>query len=368
MERGEAEVDKLLLLPSLGLTLLGIIMVYSASAAIGLEKYRDPCFFLKRQGIALLLGGSILILAYRTPYLRWCSTAYPLLVLVFVLLILVLVSPWGREVGGARRWLAVGPFSFQPSEVGKLAMILYLAHSFTRKGEKMHEFVLGLLPYLLVLGLLFLLLLLQPDLGTAIQMATLAFLLLFVAGVRPIHLFISGACLLPLLWAAVSQEGYRLRRLLAFLDPWKDPTDSGFQIIQSFLALGRGGVWGVGLGEGRQKLFYLPEAHTDFILAVVGEELGLLGLLLVLSLMGTLVARGCWIALRCPDSFGRLLAIGISLSIGVQAGINLGVITGLLPTKGMPFPYMSAGGSALVMTLWSTGILLNISKEAREPD
>ena len=229
----------------------------------------------------------------------------------------------------------------------------------------MRGFLLGLSPYLLVLGVFFLLLLLQPDLGTAIQITLMTFLLLFAANVRPTHLFLSGVGILPLLCIAIYQEGYRLRRIFAFLNPWKDPTDSGFQIIQSFLAMGRGGMWGVGLGEGRQKLFYLPEAHTDFILSVAGEELGFFGLLLILSLLGTLVIRGCWIALDNPDAYGRFLALGISFSIGIQGGINLGVITGLLPTKGMPFPYMSVGGSALITTLWSTGILLNISKTVR---
>ncbi|MBI2877488.1 MAG: putative lipid II flippase FtsW [Candidatus Tectomicrobia bacterium] len=357
-----AWVDPWILLPALGLVLLGTLLVWSASAAIGLERYQDLHYFVKRHLLHLSLGLAAMAATACLPYTQWRPLAYPLLLGSLLLLVLVLVAPWGKEVGGARRWLSFRRVSFQPAELSKLALCLYLAHSLPRKGERLQEFVLGLLPYLLILGSLCLLLLLQPDLGSALLLMSMAFLLLFIAGVRPVYLFFSLLSIAPLLWAAIHQVDYRWRRILAFLDPWRDPTDSGFQIIQSLLALERGGLWGVGWGQGIQKLFYLPEPHTDFLLAIAGEEVGLVGLLFILGLFGTLVGRGFWIALRSPDPYGQLLALGITLSIAIQGSIHLGVVVGLLPTKGMPFPFMSSGGSALLVTLIGTGILLSLSR------
>jgi cell division protein FtsW len=277
------------------------------------------------------------------------------------LLVLLTIPGVGVKVGGATRWLRFGPISFQPSELAKLSLAMYLAYSMAKKGPNMVSFSKGLSPHLLVAGTFIAFILLQPDLGTSVIIGSWVLILVFVGGARFHHLlsifFLSAPILLWLIW----QADYRLKRWWAFINPWEDPQGLGFQIIHSFLAFGSGGIFGVGLGNSKQKLFYLPEPHTDFILSIVGEELGLIGFAIVILLFSVLIIRGIKIALNAPDLYGSYLALGIITFIGLQVMINAGVVMGLLPTKGLALPLISYGGSSLIVNLLGIGILLNIS-------
>jgi cell division protein FtsW len=298
-------------------------------------------------------------------YEKWRKIAVPLLFGCMVLLVLVFVPGIGGAAKGASRWIRFPGFNFQPSELAKIALIFYMAYSIDKKQEKVRFFSTGFLPYMVLLAILLGLLLKQRDMGAALTLVTVAFLMLFVAGTRPRYILGMGVLAIPFVCYLVMTESYRLRRIKAFLDPWKDPTDSGFQIIQSWLAFGNGGVIGQGLGEGKQKLFYLPEAHTDFILSVVGEELGLIGVLVITAMFFLLVQRGMRVALYAQDDFGRYLAFGIVVLLGIEAFVNVGVVTGLLPTKGLALPFISYGGSSLIVSLFAIGVLLNISARTR---
>jgi cell division protein FtsW len=342
----------------------GVVMVYSASAIVAADRFQDPYFFLKKQLFWAVIGAACLWMAIRLDYRRLEYLVLPLLIFAGMLLVLVLVSPFGQAINGTRRWIRLGPVSFQPAELAKLALVLYLAAFLAKKGEAIAEFRRGLLPPLAVAGVLAALVLAQPDLGTCLTLVTLTFTLLFLAGGRVRHLGLILLAALPTLALAIWVAPYRVRRIIAFLDPWSDPRGSGFQIIQSWLALGNGGLFGQGIGASRQKLFYLPESHTDFIFAIVGEELGFVGATTIVALFAILIWRGLRIGLRAPDPFGGYLAIGITVLIATQTLVNLGVVTGLLPTKGLPLPFISFGGSALLVTLLSTGVLLNISQHA----
>jgi len=349
----------------LALASLGVVMVYSASAIIAGERFQDPFHFLTRQGAFAALGFLALWLAMRLDYRRLERFVMPLLVISFVLLVLVLIPPFGREINGTRRWIRGGMFSFQPVELAKFALVLYLASFLTRRHELIRSFSQGLLPVLLVAGIMAGLTILQPDLGNSLALIILTLALAYLAGAQVKHMLLIGAAALPAVTVLVAMKPYRWRRMLAFVDPWDDPQGSGFQIIQSFLALGSGGWFGRGLGESKQKLFYLPEPHTDFIFAILGEELGLVGALVVVALFVALIWRGLRIGLRAPDAFGGYLALGLTLMLATQIVVNLGVVMGALPTKGLPLPLVSFGGSALLMTMFSAGVLLNISQHAR---
>src|SRR6058998_586317 len=342
----------------------GVVMVHSASAIVAADRFHDPYFFLKKQIFWALLGAACLWVAIRVDYRRLEAFVLPLLIFVGILLVLVLVSPIGQAINGTRRWIRLGPVSFQPAELAKLALVLYLAAFLARAGEAVTEFRRGLVPPLAVAGLLAALVLAQPDLGNCLTLITLTFTLLFLAGGRVRHLGLVLALALPPLVVAIWAAPYRLRRIVAFLDPWSDPRGSGFQIIQSWLALGNGGIFGQGIGASRQKLFYLPESHTDFIFAILGEELGFVGAAAIVALFAVLVWRGLRVGLRAPDAFGAYLALGITVLLATQTLVNLGVVTGLLPTKGLPLPFISFGGSALLMTMLATGMLLSISQHA----
>jgi cell division protein FtsW len=362
----KSSYDGVLLLITFALLGIGLIMLYSSSSIIAQQRFGDSMYFVKKQVLFALFGLAVLIVSKNVPYDLYRRFVYVILVLSIASLIIVLLPQIGHRVGGARRWLRLGPISVQPAEFAKLALILYISYSLAKKKERVQEFSVGYLPHFIVSGVLIGLVVMQPDLGTAITFALLAFLLLFVAGVRLRYLLATGFTLIPLLALAVAHKGYRWQRLLAFLNPWRDPSDTSFQLLHSLLALGSGGPLGVGLGSGQQKLFYLPESHTDFILAVIGEETGMVGVSTVLLLYAVLIFRGMKISLKAPDRFGTYLAFGLSLAIGLQAFINSAVVMGLLPTKGLPLPLISYGGSSMITTLASIGILMNISSYAKE--
>jgi cell division protein FtsW len=341
---------------------LGVVMVFNVSYFYAQERYGDPTLFFRKHIISLLFGGVVMLAVSRLRLdvlERWANVV---LLLSFFSLLLVLIPGLGIERGGAQRWMAIGGFSLQPSEFAKLAVVLFLARWISRQGEGMRNFTSAVLPLLLVVGVFCGLILLQPDFGTAAIIGGVLFLMLFVGGARPLHvagLGMAGAGALVLL-ATLAE--YRMRRLLCFLDPWAHARDCGFQLVQSLIAVGSGGITGVGLGQSRQKMFFLPEAHTDFIFALVGEELGLVGAVLVLVLFAIVAVRGFRIAARHPDSFASLLAFGLTLVVVLSAVVNVGVVLGLLPTKGLPLPFLSYGGSAMLAALIEVGLLAALSR------
>ena len=356
-------MDPILLLSTLALVGFGIVMVYSASFPVGAERMGDPYHFLKKQAFAAILGIGFLLGAARLNYRLWQVLALPLLIGSIALLFLVFVPGVRQQIGGAYRWLKIASFSFQPAELAKLALVIYLARSLTLKEGRMESFTVGFLPHVIVTGVLFLLVLKQPDFGTGVLFVAVVFLMLFAGGAR--LRFLGGAMLagLPVLVYLAIRADYRWERIMAFWDPWKDPGKGGFQIIQSFLAFGAGKVFGVGLGDGKQKLFYLPEIHTDFIFSVIGEELGLIGVSLIIALFVILILRGFQSSYRAPDLFGTYLSLGITSLIAIQALLNMGVVTGLLPTKGSTLPFVSYGGTSLMTNLMAVGILLNVHSQ-----
>ena len=344
------------------LVCVGVVMVYSASAIVAADRFHDPFFFLKKQLFWAVLGLGCLWVGMLLDY-RWLERlVIPLLVVSFALLVLVLVPPFGQSINGTRRWFHVGPVSFQPVELAKFSLVLYLASFLTRRQEVIGRFAEGLLPILLVTGGMAALTLLQPDLGNSLALIILTLALAYMAGARVLHMAAIAGCALPVVIALIAMKPYRWRRMVAFMNPWDDPQGSGFQIIQSFLALGSGGWLGVGLGDSKQKLFYLPEPYTDFIFAIIGEELGLVGATAIVALFALLIWRGLRAGLRAPDAFGAYLGLGLTIMLATQILVNLGVVTGALPTKGLPLPFISFGGSALLMALFSAGVLLNISQ------
>ncbi len=355
------EYDLVIMLMAIALTCFGVVMVYSASSVMAAKRFHDGFFFLKRQGIFALIGFTVMLCAMRINYQFWRKLAVPILLGCLVLLVMVLIPGIGGSAGGASRWIRLPGFNLQPSEVAKIALIMYMAYSLDRKQDKIKELGAGFVSYMLILVVMLGLLLKQPDMGAALTLAAVAIIMLFAAGTRLVYIISIFLMSLPFLYFLVMNVAYRKRRILAFLDPWQDPQNSGFQIIQSWLALGTGGLFGQGLGEGKQKLFYLPEAHTDFILSVVGEELGFIGVVVIIVMFFLLVQRAMRIAVAAPDIFGRFLALGIAVLFGIQASVNMGVVTGLLPTKGLALPFISYGGSSLVISLFAVGILLNIS-------
>lgn len=347
------------------LVLFGIAMIYSASGVLAGQRFGDATYFMKRQILSAMIAVPLALLVSRIDYMRWKGWLIPFAGVVILLLVLVLLPGVGREVNGSRRWLGLMGMSFQPSEIAKLFGVFYVAHYLSKKKKNRDRWGEGTLPPLVVSGLCALLILLEPDFGSAAGLLLIVGCLMFVGGVPLRHLMTLAFLGLPLLTAWAMGSSYRRDRLLSFLDPWRDPTGDGFQIIQSYLALGGGGSLGVGLGEGRQKLFYLPEPHTDFIFAVAGEEFGLLGTSVLLGLFFLLFVLGIRLALRCDQPFGRLLAVGLTLLVVLPALLNMGVVTGLLPTKGLPLPFVSYGGSSLLVSLLAVGVLYNISRQPR---
>lgn len=339
---------------------LGVVMVFSASSVYALRELGSSSYFLKRHLFYLAAGLVAMTLSMLIDYRLLAKYAKPIMIGSIFSLLLVLVA--GREVYGAKRWFQFLGFSFQPSELTKVAMIIYVADFLARKKEKIQNFFSGFLPVMMALGVVCLLILKQPDLGTTALISSVVFIMIFVAGARMWHMGLVGLVSLPALFYLIAKTPYRLRRIQAFLDPWKDQQGAGFQLVQSQIALGSGGLLGVGLGKSVQKLYYLPAAHTDFILSIIGEELGLVGTLSVIMLFVLLIWQGARIAKRCEDPFGYFLALGIVAMISLQSIINIGVSIGAFPTKGLPLPFVSYGGSALVVQMICIGLLLNISR------
>ena len=359
--RAALRYDPVLLGIVLLLTMGGVVMVYSSSAVYASARLGDGLWFFKRQAAGALLGLGALLLAMKVGYQRLEKLAVPLLLLALVLLVLVQIPGLGHAAGGARRWLRLGPLTFQPSEVAKIALVLWLARSLARKGERVAELSVGLLPHLLVLGLVAGLLLLEPDFGTTVVLAAVTLALLFAAGVRASWLLGLVLAAVPVALVLVWRSPYRLQRVLTFLDPWKDPRGHGYQTVESLLGFGSGGAFGVGLGLSHQKLFFLPAAHTDFILSIVGEELGFAGVLAVLLLFAALVWRGLKAAHAASDAFGVWLALGLTLLFSLEALVNAGMALALLPTKGIALPFLSYGMSQVIASLFAAGLLLSVS-------
>jgi cell division protein FtsW len=357
--------DVVLFAVVLGLLGFGLVMVYSASAVYATQKFGSATYFLKRDLLWTTLGLCALGVGMRVDFGAYRRWSYALLIASIGMLAAVLVV--GARINGARRWFHVGGVSFQPAELAKLALVIYLAYSLAKKAEKVKSFTVGFVPHMIVCGVMMGLLLKQPDLGTAVILGTTTLLLLFVAGAKISYILLAFLAAAPVMYQAIVGTPWRMRRMLAFIDPWQFRFDVGYQITESLISVGSGGLTGLGLGDGKQKLFFLPEAHTDYVMAIVGEELGLFGIVCVALVFAVLVWRGARAALRARDAFGCYLAYGITAMFGLQALVNIGVVLGALPTKGLPLPFVSFGGSTLVVDLFAMGILLNISRAAPEP-
>jgi cell division protein FtsW len=357
------QADEWLFAGTVALALFGVIMVYSASAVVATTENHNQYFYVVRQGVWTLIGLAAMWAGMRFDYgrLRNEKVAYGLLILTLVLLVAVFAFP---PINGARRWIRFAGFSLQPSEISKLALAIFLARFLERRAGREGDFWKTFVPAVLVTGTLALLVVAEPDLGTSMMLAVVCTSMLFTSGARLRHMALAAAPALAGVVGLLLFVPWRLKRVLVFLDPWADPQGSGYQVVQSLLAVGSGGVHGLGFTEGRQKMFFLPFAHSDFIFAVVSEELGLFGGLAVLALFGLFLWRGMRAALRAPDRFGMLLGVGIVTGVVAQALFNMSVVLSMLPTKGIPLPFISYGGSSLVPTLFAVGVLLNISQQS----
>jgi len=344
---------------------IGVVMIFSSSSATAYASHHDSAYYLKRQLLWLVVGLVVAFCAYRYDYRRLKRFAPLALMLSFVALLAVLVPHVGVTAGGARRWIGVGPISFQPSELAKLGLILYLACALSSRTDRITSLTRGVFALCVPLFLMVMLVLVEPDMGTATLLVLTAFTMLFVAGARMPHLFGVIMVTVPFVVLSVLSSSYKRARIFAFVDPWKDPQNTGFHIVQSLLALGSGGLFGVGLGASRAKFFYLPEQYTDFIFAILGEELGLIGAVSVVLLFVILAHRGIRIALAAPDRFGFFLATGCVALIVIQAFINIGVVTSSWPVTGVPLPFVSFGGSSLVVNLVAVALLINIGQHRR---
>jgi cell division protein FtsW len=353
--------DPLLMATVLALVAFGVVMVYSASAVFASQVFHDGQHFLVRQAIYAAVGLLLVIALARLDYHRLRALAYPMLGGA-VLLMLYIALGFGHSAGGAARWISVGPIHIQPAELAKVAMIFWLAYSLSKKADRIRSFSVGFLPHALVAGMVMLLCLRQPDFGSAVMIALLTFVLLFTAGARTGYILGAGLLFAPIAYALITGSEYRMRRMQAYLDPFAHRFDVGYQISESLMSFGSGGLFGVGIGDSRQKLFFLPEAHTDFISAIVGEELGFIGIVVLMLAFSIIVVRGLRAAFRAADDYGTYLAVGITLFIGIQAFTNLAVTMGLVPTKGLALPFLSFGGSSLLVNCAAIGVLLNVSR------
>jgi len=356
----------MLLLTVIAIVAFGLLMVYSASFIYAQERTGDGFTYIKKQVLFAGIGFGFLFLTSRINYRKWADWGYVVLGIATFLLVLVMIPGLGIKAGGAQRWIKLGFLSFQPGELAKFAIIFFVARQLERKSDRLDSIVAGMLSHFLVPLPALLLLLAQPDFGTTVMIALSIFALLHLAGVPRKYLLTSLLLIaIAASWLALGSS-YRRARLLTFLDPWQDPAGKGFQIIQSFIGLYNGNFWGVGLGNGKEKLFYLPEAHNDFIMAVIGEELGFLGVLGVVAAYVFFIHRGFKIGWNCykqhRDKFAMLLACGITLALGFQALLNIAVVLGLVPTKGLNLPFISYGGSSLLVDLFAVGVLLSVGR------
>lgn len=362
MTRTRKDPDFAIFLVVLILLAIGLVMVFSASFIIAEEQHGDPFHFLRRQTIWVLFGLSGMLFFANFSYWNLRKMTPIILILSFVLLVAVYIPGVGIEINDARRWIGAGGFMFQPSEFMRLVMVIFTAAYLSSKGVYFQDFWSSSFVPLFFVGLAFLLILKQPDFGTAVIITATTVIAIFAAGMPIKHLLAISAIGLPATTFFMIGEKYRRQRLFSFIDPWEDKLGAGYQLIQSLYAFGSGGLFGVGLGRSRQKLHYLPEAQNDFIFAVIGEELGLIGAVVILLLFFILIWRGFKISLMAPDLFASLLAVGITVMIGLQVLINIGVVTGSIPVTGLNLPLISAGGSSVFFTLCGIGILLNISR------
>jgi cell division protein FtsW len=353
--------DKVLFIATLLLVCASVVMVWSASAVVAMERYDQPYYFLTKQTMWAALGFAVLAVAMRVDYRLYKHDAFVwgLLAVVGVMLVAVFFSP---TINSTRRWLGIGGLGIQPSELAKIAAVLFTALVLERRMHRINEVSYSLAPIAIVVGAICALIFFQPDYGTMLSLLAIVAMMVFAAGLHYKYIAAVAALGIPALAFMLLTEDYRRERLLAFLDPWADPLGKGFQIIQSLIAVGTGGIGGKGLMGGVQKLFYLPEPHTDFIFAVIGEELGLIGTSAVLVCFGVIAWRGLRIAMRAEDTFGSLVAIGLTTMICVQAFVNMSMVLALMPTKGIPLPFVSNGGSSLLISLLGAGLLLNISQ------
>lgn len=359
----QLESDKVLFTAVVVLVLFGAVMVFSASAVMAADRYGSSYYFLVRQVVWAALGLAAMVAMMNVDYRRLAnpSAIFTALALQLVLLIAVLFSTRSHN---AHRWFHVGPATFQPAEFSKIVLVVFLAYFLALRRESVNDWRHTLAPIAVVSGASVALVVVEPDLGTSLALSLIVAAMLFAAGLRLSYFACALVAALPALYLLTFHVAYRYKRLLAFLDPYADPLGKGFQIIQSTIAVGTGGIGGVGLMEGKQKLFFLPEPHTDFIFAVIGEELGMVGTVAVLAVFAVILWRGLRAAARCPTEFGRLLATGLSVMLVGQALVNISVVLGLMPTKGIPLPLVSYGGSSLLMNLFAVGILLNVSQHS----
>jgi cell division protein FtsW len=342
---------------------IGTVFVYSSSAIFTYDKYHSTTYFLNHHLFYLFIGTVLAALMMMLDLRSICRWIKPLFLFSVILLVLVFVPFFSREAGGARRWLRVGLFSFQPSELGKWATVLFLADILSNRQKGLTSSKGKLIFSLMALGMICALIFMQPDLGSAFALGVVGLLLFFVAGMRLRYIISLILFSIPALYFSIFNVPYRRRRILAFLNPWADTRGSGFQMVQSYLALGLGGLWGVGLGQSRQKLFYLPAAHTDFIFSIIGEELGLIGTSAIVILFMLFLWQGMKVCLRSTDHFIQLLSFGIVVTIVLAACVHIAVVCGAVPTKGLPLPFISYGGSALIFNMMAVGLLLNCTRD-----
>ena len=352
--------DVKLLFAVLFLVGIGIVMVYSASSALALEKFGSDAYFLKKQALFSLFGIVALVIFSHIPFRIYRSLTYPLLFTALALMLAVQFSGLGVSAGGSLRWLRLGPVTFQPVEVARLALVVFMAYSLNKKNDALQQFGIGFVPHVIVLVIFAVPLLLQPDFGSVVIFATLVWMMMFIAGVRYRHLLSVLILALPPTYFLMIHATYRVKRLLSFLDPWQYPANEGYQIIHSLMAFGTGGLWGAGIGKGYQKLFYLPEPHTDFIFSVIGEEFGFMGSITLLILWAIVLVLGMNIALRSRNLFGGLAAAGFVSTLFFYVVINIGMVIGLLPVVGIPLPLISYGGTVMMTVMIGFGFLMAV--------